>query len=78
MFYNCSTLSTAPELPAITLADYCYTDMFNSCISLTNAPELPATELNLCCYRCMFQRCTSLKSVKIGYNDVYGVSFFDK
>jgi hypothetical protein len=26
----------------------------------------------------MFQRCTSLKSVKIGYNDVYGVSFFDK
>lgn len=24
MFYNCTSLTTAPELPATTLADYCY------------------------------------------------------
>ena len=28
MFSGCSSLVQAPELPAITLADYCYNEMF--------------------------------------------------
>lgn len=36
MFYNCTSLTTAPELPATTLADSCYGDMFNGCTSLSS------------------------------------------
>ena len=60
MFYDCTALTTAPELPATTLADYCYSGMFNGCASLTTAPELPATRLASYCYSYMFARCTSL------------------
>ena len=45
LFYGCKSLTQAPELPATTLADYCYLQMFNGCTSLTQAPELPATNL---------------------------------
>jgi hypothetical protein len=48
------------SLPATTLADYCYQEMFYDCTSLTTAPELPATTLASYCYRAMFQNCTSL------------------
>ena len=34
MFYNCTSLTTAPALPATTLADYCYGNMFYDCTSL--------------------------------------------
>lgn len=34
MFYGCTSLVTAPELPATTLADYCYSGMFCNCTSL--------------------------------------------
>ena len=34
MFYNCKSLTTAPVLPATTLARYCYSYMFNGCTSL--------------------------------------------
>ena len=60
MFYNCSSLTTAPELPATTLADNCYWSMFEGCTSLTTAPELPATTLADGCYWSMFEGCTSL------------------
>ena len=45
MFYDCTTLTQAPSLPATTLADSCYTSMFYGCTSLTKAPALPATTL---------------------------------
>ena len=48
------------ELPATTLANYCYEEMFNGCTSLTNAPELPATTLVVYCYSGMFLGCTNL------------------
>ena len=57
---GCSSLTTAPELPATTLADYCYFRMFSGCTSLTKAPELPATELAYYCYYYMFNGCESL------------------
>ena len=60
LFYGNSTLTTAPELPATTLADYCYEDMFFGCYALTTAPELPATTLAMGCYSFMFSHCHSL------------------
>jgi hypothetical protein len=60
MFYECTSLTTSPELPATTLAEHCYSGMFSGCSSLTSAPELPATTLVQYCYYCMFRDCTSL------------------
>ena len=60
MFYQCTSLTTAPELPATTLAGSCYSTMFYQCTSLTTAPELPATTLANNCYYGMFYQCTSL------------------
>ena len=60
MFSGCTSLTTAPELPATTLASFCYDDMFENCTSLTTAPKLPATTLASFCYRGMFSGCTSL------------------
>ena len=60
LFLGCGSLTSAPDLPATTLADFCYSDMFRRCTSLTAAPELPATTLTEYCYYCMFYNCTSL------------------
>ena len=60
MFYDCTGLTTAPELPATTLATSCYYRMFYGCTSLVTAPELPATTLATSCYYGMFSYCTSL------------------
>ena len=62
MFRGCTSLTTAPSLPATTLADYCYYSMFQGCTSLTAAPSLPATTLKPNCYYSMFYGCTSLTS----------------
>ena len=69
MFSGCTSLVSAPELPAMELAggtdeEYnrvgCYRYMFSGCTSLVNAPELPATTLVDYCYENMFSGCTSL------------------
>ena len=60
MFVNCTSLTTAPALPATTLAQACYAGMFQGCTGLSQVPELPATTLAQRCYQYMFQRCTSL------------------
>ena len=60
MFSGCSSLVTAPDLPATTLAPHCYDSMFFDCNSLTTAPELPATTLADSCYTSMFVGCSSL------------------
>ena len=65
LFLNCSVLTSAPELPATTLANYCYRDMFKSCTKLTSTPELPATTLANYCYSKMFYGCTSLTSAPV-------------
>ena len=62
LFLNCSVLTSAPELPATILANYCYYQMFSGCTNLTAAPELPATTLENSCYREMFWSCTNLAS----------------
>ena len=62
LFYKCTSLTTAPELPITDLskADYCYSGMFSGCTSLVQAPALPATKLADGCYYNMFDGCTSL------------------
>ena len=60
LFNGCAALTSAPELPATKLADYCYYSMFEGCKSLTAVPELPATTLENHCYHSMFGGCTSL------------------
>ena len=62
LFQDCSVLTSAPKLPATTLADNCYYSMFSGCKSLTSAPKLPATTLALGCYSSMFSGCKSLTS----------------
>lgn len=63
LFAGCTSLITAPSLPATTLTDNCYTQMFYGCTGLTTAPSLPATTLADWCYRVMFRGCTSLTTV---------------
>ena len=60
LFKECASLTTAPELPATTLAPYCYSYMFYYCAGLTTPPELPVMTLAKECYSNMFQGCTSL------------------
>ena len=47
-------------LPATTLTNMCYMNMFAGCQGLTRAPELPATEMTVACYASMFEGCSSL------------------
>ncbi len=61
LFYGCEELTSAPELPAKKLADYCYSGMFWACTSLKKAPDLPAMTLAQNCYNTMFFNCTELK-----------------
>ncbi|MBQ4014593.1 MAG: hypothetical protein II610_04975 [Treponema sp.] len=49
-------------LPATTLSQSCYANMFLGCTSLTKAPDLPATTLVERCYNGMFTGCTALTS----------------
>ena len=62
LFENCSVLTSAPELPATSLAYNCYYCMFLGCTNLKSAPKLPAPTLTTCCYYCMFAMCTNLKT----------------
>ena len=62
LFSGCSVLTSAPELPAEILVNYCYQGMFEGCTNLTSAPELPAETLADYCYKGMFEGCTNLTS----------------
>lgn len=63
LFYNCTSLTSAPELPSNALATESYRYMFYGCTSLTSTPNLPATTLAANCYESMFANCSSLTSV---------------
>ena len=62
LFYNCEAMTSAPNLPAETLANYCYRGMFANCKNLVKAPELPAKILADDCYNSMFDGCTKLET----------------
>ena len=60
LFENCSSLVTAPELPAGTLSYFCYGGIFSGCNSLITAPKLTTVALASYCYSNMFEYCSSL------------------
>lgn len=60
MFKGCTSLTQAPELPALSAGSQCYQSMFSGCTALTTPPELPATTLAGNCYNEMFYNCVSL------------------
>ena len=45
MFYNCTSLTQAPELPATTLVTRCYDSMFQNCRKL-NYVKCLATDIS--------------------------------
>lgn len=61
LFNGCAALTTAPDLPATTLATCCYVGMFYGCTSLVTVPILPATTLVENCYMYMFAECNALQ-----------------
>ena len=62
LFEGCTSLLSAPELPATTMEKGCYSQMFAGCTALKSAPELPAEALATNCYRYMFRGCSTLTS----------------
>ena len=59
-----------PELPATTLKEGCYEDMFYGCKGITRAPDLPAGVLTKNCYKEMFADCSKLSYVKCLASDI--------
>ena len=62
LFENCEALTSAPDLPAESIADHCYFSMFSGCKNLKSAPELPAKILKTGCYDKMFSGCVSFET----------------
>ena len=60
LFMDNPALTSAPSLPATTLAPFCYQYLFYGCKGLTSAPSLPATTMAIGCYSNMFENCESL------------------
>ena len=58
------------ELPATTLKEGCYEDMFYGCKGITRAPDLPAGVLTKNCYKEMFADCSKLSYVKCLAGDI--------
>jgi hypothetical protein len=63
LFSWCTSLVTAPSLPATILGNACYSYMFWWCTNLTTAPSLQATTLASYCYSYMFYWCTNLTTI---------------
>ena len=63
MFLGCTSLKTAPALPATELKEACYYGTFQGCTSLTTAPVLHATTLVQGCYEKIFNICLALENV---------------
>lgn len=66
LFSN-TKITSIPELPATTLTNYCYYQLFVGCRQLTSIPEgaLPATNLTDGCYSNMFSQCSAIETVPL-------------
>ena len=71
MFYNCTSLKEAPELPATTLVENSYFGMFSGCTSLTSFnfgnQSVFADSANSISY--MFSNCSKLSYIRCLYDD---------
>lgn len=70
LFYGCTSLTTAPKLPATSIERSAYREMFYGCSALTSAPDLSqVTTLDSyvysSCCQGMFQNCTSLTQASL-------------
>ena len=74
LFAGADKLVNSPErnlvLPATSLKQGCYQDMFSGCKGIEKAPELPAPTLVKDCYSGMFSGCSKLSEVKCLATDV--------
>ena len=63
-------------MPATTLANNCYYNMFSGCSNLTAAPNLLATTLANSCYHGMFDICDKFSEchMKASMEGVYNTS----
>jgi hypothetical protein len=69
LFSNCTTLTSAPDLPATHFGEFCYTLMFENCTSLTKAPYLPKPENFNGQYQYMFNGCSNLNEIEVGFTE---------
>lgn len=66
LFLNCTALTKAPELPALTIGQNSYTYMFKGCSNLVQGPSiLPAMVLPVGCYYGMFIGCSKLTTAPV-------------
>ena len=64
LFQSCAALTTAPELPAASLADNCYAGMFRDCLNLESNPSiLPAMIMAKNCCQLMFSGCYNISKI---------------
>ena len=57
-------MTTPPKiLPAMTLTDFCYANIFLGCVGLLEGPILPAKVLTNYCYNNLFFDCSALKKI---------------
>ena len=72
LFVNSTNLISAEnmKLPATTLVQECYSQMFYNCANLEIAPELPAATLVNICYYQMFRNCYKLNKITCLATDI--------
>ena len=74
LFYGCSVLTSAPELPATTLAESCYQEMFFGCVKLSSvtmlAPSDQITSVFDCCKDWLKDAGTALSSHKLKIKNI--------
>lgn len=77
LFSGLSQLVDASKLilPATTLTEGCYANMFSGCSLLTCGPELIAENLVKHCYQNMFRNCSSLNYIKCMGTNIGNNSF---
>lgn len=74
LFYNATTLTTAPELPATILTKYCYSAIFYGCTALKTTPILPAEIIPEGSYSYMFGSCGHVNNIKTSMTDISAVN----
>ena len=76
MFRGCGNLEHIEgiELPALSLSEDCYRELFRDCSNLTSVPVFPAPILVDRCYQQMLSGCTSLTSITCLATDISATS----
>ena len=65
--FSGNPITSAPDLPALTLCGRCYGYMFYNCTHLIKAPFLPSTDVATNQYDRMFYGCSSLTEISVSF-----------